>query len=412
MSRADSPLRDKVIFVVGSRRSGTNWLQRVLDAHPDVVAVPSETFLFAVGLRPLRDRFHQGALTSTITGFVHAGREPMLDAMRDLCDVVFEGLMRGIDPAATRIVERTPDHVRHLDLVGEIYPDAHVVHIVRDGRDVVRSLLSHDWAPDDAREATLEWRSAIESARDNAPRLEHYHEVSYERMLTNQEREITALFDALGLSTAPADLDPVFAEVGVRYNADPSSPAIEVAKWRTGLAPEILAVVEEVAGDVLDELGYERSDVTPAAAPKPVATKPRLVRSLRSRLPRRTRRSSARHRLEQSHYKLDLFLDAATSSFPERIRAVIAPALRVRIINGDDRFEARGDAAVERLIHEFRTDPAMRGRQVVGHIHPTTTSITFIGEFEVEGRRHPRVLVLILRNDLVERVAYYRFPPG
>jgi hypothetical protein len=48
----------------------------------------------------------------------------------------------------------------------------------------------------------------------------------------------------------------------------------------------------------------------------------------------------------------------------------------------------------------------------VGHIHPTTTSVTFVGAFEVDGVRYPRVFVLTLHNELIERVAYYRFPPG
>ena len=403
-----SPLRDRVIFVVGARRSGTNWLQRIIAAHPNVVAVPSETYLFSEGLRPLRERFHQGALSSGITGFVYADRDAMLDAMRDLADTVFNGLITGIDPSAARIVERTPDHVRHLDLIAEVYPDAHVVHIVRDGRDVVRSLLSHEWGPDDARAATLEWRTAIEAARDAAPKLEHYTELSYEAALADPAMYARKIFDVVGLPASDTDIAAVLAEMGTRYNADPNAPAIEIGKWRTGLSPEILAVVEETAGDLLEDLGYERSDG--AASSAPVATKARKQRRLRSPFRKRITANSPEQQLIVAHHILDLFLDAAAND-PSEIDELLTPVPRVRIVDGEERYEARGDEAKEHLVAELGRDAVLRGPQTMGYIHPSTQSVTFVGEFSHDGKRHPRVFALTLHGEQIERVAYYRFEP-
>src|SRR5437879_13050620 len=88
MSRTDSLLRDRMIFLVGAQRSGTNWLQRIIAAHPDVAAAPSETFLFSHGIAPLADRFTHGAASSGTTGFVYMDRLSFLDAGRDFCDAV------------------------------------------------------------------------------------------------------------------------------------------------------------------------------------------------------------------------------------------------------------------------------------------------------------------------------------
>lgn len=47
-----SPLTDGMIFNVGSRRSGTFWLQRIVCAQPTVAGVPSETHLLSHGIAP------------------------------------------------------------------------------------------------------------------------------------------------------------------------------------------------------------------------------------------------------------------------------------------------------------------------------------------------------------------------
>ena len=64
MSRADSPLRDRMLFLVGAQRSGTNWLQGMLKLHPDVVALPSETQLLSFGMHVLRQFTQQGPMES------------------------------------------------------------------------------------------------------------------------------------------------------------------------------------------------------------------------------------------------------------------------------------------------------------------------------------------------------------
>jgi hypothetical protein len=110
MSRADSPLSGRMIFNVGARRSGTHWLQRVVTAHPEVSAVPSETHLLSHGIAPLFERFQHSLRSSSTVGKVYVDREAILDATRDLCDVVF---MEFMEAGTSRIAERTP-----LSLVG------------------------------------------------------------------------------------------------------------------------------------------------------------------------------------------------------------------------------------------------------------------------------------------------------
>jgi len=400
MARTDSPLRGRMIFVVGARRSGTNWLQRLLAAHPDAIAVPSETYLFSMGIEPLRERLHQGAARSSRTGFVYMDRDAMIDTLRGVCDAVFDGLLRALDPSAVKLIERTPDHVRHLGLIGELYPDAPIVHIIRDGRDVVRSLLSQDWGPDEPRLAAEEWRTAIESARAAAAGNPNYHEVRYEQLLENTEAMIGPLFNSVGLSSDEKAVASAVAEGAVPFNVDRASPRIATAKWQTELGPEVLNTIEEVAGDLLIDLGY-----SPAPKHGIVTTAIKSAKRRKGRA-RVIRGSFGRRPLDVALESLDAFLEAAAND-PDRIRPQLSNGLRVRIVTIDHRYEGRGDEAVERLIETIRADVAMTKPQASGYVHPGTPTITFVGQFDVDGRREPRIVVLTVGNEMIEQVAFY-----
>src|SRR4051812_41977208 len=61
-------------------------------------------------------------------------------AVRKFCDRLIDGAVLRHNPSALAFVEKTPRHALMLHRVQHVYPDVHVVHIVRDGRDVARSL--------------------------------------------------------------------------------------------------------------------------------------------------------------------------------------------------------------------------------------------------------------------------------
>jgi LPS sulfotransferase NodH len=390
-----------MIFAVGARRSGTNWLQRVLDAHPNVAAVPSETYIFALGLLPLRERFHHGSLSSSQTGAMFADRDVLFDAMRDFCDAVFGALISSLDPSAQRLVERTPDHVRNLDLIADVYPDAHVVHIVRDGRDVVRSLLSQSWGPTDARAAATEWRTAIEAAREGSARIANFHEVRYEELHADPAAVIPKLYAALELDVDDALVAHALAEAGATHNVDPKNPRVAVGKWQGGLSPEDVATVADVAGDLLVELGYAEDGPAPVPTPAP---RPKL--RLKRRREKRTDRTERLHQLAQGQIVLNRFLSAATGDV-RSVPAMLTDDVHVRIVSRGTQSEARGAEAVRRLLDALSTDPALLGRQEVGYIHPSLPAFTWVGRFAHEGRSHPRVFVIDVRGEQVSRVALY-----
>lgn len=249
-----SPLRERVIFNVGSRRSGTYWLQRIVTAHPSVGAVPSETHLFSHGIAPLMERFHSEDRLAADVGRIYADRARVIEAIRILCDGV---LGEYLEAGQERVAERTPLHVFHLSLINEVYPDAQFVHIIRDGRDSARSIAAQPWGPESIADAAAEWRDAILAARGAALPADRYREVRYEALLADPEHEFAQLYEWLRLPNADTDLAHALEESRRRANVDQHGiGGVATAKWRDAFSADELREFNEVAGDLLVELGY------------------------------------------------------------------------------------------------------------------------------------------------------------
>jgi hypothetical protein len=241
-----------MIFNVGARRSGTYWLQRIVCAHPAVAEVPSETYVFSHGIAPLMERFQHEERGSQEVGRVYADRARVVAAVRALCDTVF-GEFAGA--GETHVAERTPWHVQHLPLIAEVYPGARFVHIVRDGRDVARSLVAQPWGPDTVAGAAEEWRASVDAGRAAAPLLgERLLEVRYEALLSDTAAEVERVYAHVGLE---GSLDVAVAAAGQVANLGPQDGRVGAGKWREGWRRRDVRDFDRVAGELLRELGYE-----------------------------------------------------------------------------------------------------------------------------------------------------------
>lgn len=408
MSRAESPLRGRMIFNVGSRRSGTFWLQRIVTAHPDVSAVGSETHLFSHGIAPLAERFHHAALGSGQVGSTFIERDVLLDALRGFCDAVFAPM---IEPGRARLAERTPLHALHTGLIGDIYPDARIVHIIRDGRDVVRSLLAQQWGPENVAAGAREWRASIETARAGAGRSSRYLEVRYEDLHADPATRISGLYHWLGLRVDEAILEHALAEAKVERNLDPRGTPAGSGKWRSVFTPEDLAAFEEVAGDVLYDLGYERAEAL-GARPR-AGLRARFRRNGSSGLvadgglaPVAVAGEHAGDEVEAQRH-IDALLDAFHTA-PERAGELLGDGATVRVIDGGSERAAGGEGARELLVGALREDAVLRGHQVRGDVHPEPPLFTVMLRYDTPQGAADRVLVARLDGDRVQELALYR----
>lgn len=401
-------LTDRMVFLVGAPRSGTNWLQRMLAAHPDVVALPSETHLFSHGLRHLDSQVQHGLLTSPATGTVYLPRDEWVAAMRAFCVLVYGRVSDAIDPSARLVVERTPHHVLHLPLIGEVFPDAAVLHLVRDGRDVVRSLARQEWGPGGVRSAAEQWRDAITAARSAAPGLKRYREVRYEELMRDPRGGVAEVFDWLGLTSDDAVLTDVATAAGTSFNVDPGSPEIGIGKWRSEWDAARLRTFEDVAGDVRRQLGYPDEPLLHRRRPIAARIRGRLRRR-GSSPPVEPAHNPVVTTYEAIQIRIDSFVAAASDG---RLPGDLPDDLTVHYAGPDGAWHASGVSATTRLADVLEREGRW-GKQVQSHeqLVGSTAVVTLTHEPMAGASRVARVVVFgFSRDGSLAQVGYTRVP--
>jgi len=244
-------LNDRLVFVIGSPRSGTTFLAGAIGSLPGFV-----------------DLGEVPALKAAVPELVTLPPEEAARRLRRILTIARRVGLVG----AVRAVEQTPELAHLVDVVAAAYPESRIVHILRDGRDVVCSLVEKPWLrpevgeddagiaygayarfwvesdrreefsrASDARRAAWAWRryvTAVRAAR--APVLE----LRYERMAEDPD---AVARDLAGHLDAPA------GALAVALRAARGS---SVGRYRRDLSERQLAEVLAEAGDLLRGLGY------------------------------------------------------------------------------------------------------------------------------------------------------------
>ena len=252
LRRRVGPLDDRLVFVVGSPRSGTTFLAGAIGAVPGFV-----------------DLGEVAPVKAAVPELAALSQEEAAHRLRRILAIARRvGLVGSV-----RAVEQTPEVAHLVDVVALAYPKAQVVHIVRDGRDVVCSLLDKPWlrsgasAADDARlpfgaharfwveperraefeeasdatRAAWVWRAYVTAVRSARTKV---HELRYEALADGDENVALTLASYLD---APAE--PLAAALASAHGSS-------VGRFRRDLGPAQLAEVEAEAGELLRELGY------------------------------------------------------------------------------------------------------------------------------------------------------------
>jgi hypothetical protein len=320
----DAPAEDTpIFFVVGYQKSGTTWLMKMLDSHPEILC-QGEGRPFGRNWRQEHLKQRRGSYPPT--SLYHA----MLSA---------EDLRYWIERSVWSKGEDTDEHLANLTglaieyfltqrllksgkkLVGDktvlldaeivreiraISPEAKVIHIIRDGRDVAISATHHGWNravdqggthritpeqlakreayrkdpqalletgggifPDgELRKSAARWSARVGNAVKDGPALfgANYAEVKYEDLLENPAEELRRLLEFLEADASEQVVSGcVSAATFERLSGGRKRGREAASFYRKGIAGDWKNVFTEqnkqefkaAAGELLVELGYE-----------------------------------------------------------------------------------------------------------------------------------------------------------
>jgi len=268
-----------MVFIVGCQKSGTTWMQRILDAHPDI-RCHGETIFGPILMPMLRD------LVRTHNAKHKAGPVSDLDTddARTLFRVAVGLCMRRWvgDRSVKMIGEKTPEHAMCMESLHGCFPQAKFIHVVRDGRDVCVSGWYHNLRQPNAAEfrerfPTINdyiaytvrdhWVPYITKARQFAGKHpELFHEVRYESLHDSPKQTIAEVMDFLGMSYTPEIIEHCQGAASFETLTGGRQPGEEdreshyrkgiVGDWQTTLNASDLQTFKTLGSRMMQELGY------------------------------------------------------------------------------------------------------------------------------------------------------------
>ena len=279
------------VFIVGNDRSGTTMLRLILDRSP-ALSMPTESMIVE-DFAPVRKQSGSLADHAAATQFLstvwnhpkvaHWGlpEQPPemprglshIDAYRFALSAPYKAYAHV--HGKTGWGDKTPSYINLIDEIMAVWPNAQIVNIVRDGRDVSLSLRSMPFGGNNTWAMARDWARGIELGEAAALAYPgQVHRIRYEDLVSNPGPAIEQLCAAIGLEYEQQMLDihetpehkvvsgqeDWFEQVWNGINQG------SVGKWRRKMDQRQLVLFESIAGEQLDLLGYERATQDPSPA--------------------------------------------------------------------------------------------------------------------------------------------------
>jgi hypothetical protein len=273
----------QLFFVGGAPRSGTTWLQYLLDSHPDICCQGEGLFMkcLAEPLESLVSGWREALAAKNSRVFQHSDGYPLPepgDAEILLGTGILLALKRQCAGKAYRAVgEKTPENVFFFDRLKLLFPRAKFVGIVRDPRDQMTSawhFFGKASVGDNEAAKIVFIRNALQSVNQGAHAMlalrDKYRQdcmiVTYERMHGTTASVAAQLFRFLGVSDSSDVVADCVARTSFTEMTDGRPPGVAqdgsffrkgvVGDWRSTVTPEINDMILRELGWMFSHFGW------------------------------------------------------------------------------------------------------------------------------------------------------------
>jgi hypothetical protein len=266
---------DPVLFIGGTPRSGTTLLRNMLNTHR-LVAVPDEGAFIGRVFQVLHAR---GQTNDLNLAWEEIRRDPFFVRWRlpehavravlaEYPPASYSDLIRGLFHAfaASRgkplSADKTPRNALMFRLLADMFPRSHFVHVLRDPREVVMSLVLQHWNTGDVAGAAIGWRRHVSRARDAARELgDRVLTLRYENLVSRPDQELRRVCALAGMQFDPAmleypDADDLLSDAPHAWARRP--PRAGLRRWQVEMTRDDIALIELILCDLMDHLGFER----------------------------------------------------------------------------------------------------------------------------------------------------------
>jgi len=268
--------------VLGCGRSGTKFLYHSLLSAGGFAVYHAESNVFNLlgtrfgdlGDRSNRDRLLKYWLQSKLfrrSGLTREEIEPPIlnecrnpgDFLRILMDTIAK------KQNVERWAEATPLHTLYLPTIKKLIPDALILHIIRDGRDVAVSLKRTSWIKPffwDRKRGLVTcgifWQWIVSKGRKYGREMgADYKEIRYEDLVVDPKKTLAAISEFIGQDLDYDRIQNValgsVKEPNSSFKGDRNSDVSPVGRWRVMVSEKELAELESAIGGLLEATGRE-----------------------------------------------------------------------------------------------------------------------------------------------------------
>ncbi len=191
------PQERQPLFILGMPRSGTSLVEQILACHPDVQATGEQSTFHDLAVKLDREPYLGIPYPESIARF---SNETLDDFARRYIDK-----LPTEDADKPFFTDKMPQNFLHIGLIQQVFPNARIIHCVRDARDTCLSCYFNDFQG--AHSYAYDLVTLGQYYRLYQKIMEHwqsvpglpFHTLAYEQLVSNQEIETRRLLGFCGL---------------------------------------------------------------------------------------------------------------------------------------------------------------------------------------------------------------------